>query len=393
MSDRNVKKIGEACFWLGLMIELLIVIIDKSAYTNPLESQLFRITFLLFCIKIALTRYSTKEWLCILLFGGIMSVAYLVNERDETVRVIAFVAACKGMDIKKVMKVVFWVTFTGCAALVVLSVTGVYGAVSLTADFGRGEGGQLYETRYVLGMGHPNALHCMLWMLVVLAVYSYADRLKWYHFAGLGVLDIAFFSLTDSKTGVIVWMMFVVMTFIMWYSKKCRENKGVYILGAMIVLGCVIFAMIGSNVENTYFTQDTLMHKFDKLLNGRYQGCYAVEAARLENWKLFAAPENTAYFDAGFVRLFYWYGIIPGIIYVGMNVYLLYQSYRQKDYVMFTMTVAFSVYNLMEAHFISVYILRNYLLVLMGYYWYQPFERTNAYEGYFWQVKGLLGKA
>lgn len=393
MSDRNVKKIGEACFWLGLMIELLIVIIDKSAYTNPLESQLFRITFLLFCIKIALTRYSTREWLCILLFGGIMSVAYLVNERDETVRVIAFVAACKGMDIKKVMKVVFWVTFTGCAALVVLSVTGVYGAVSLTADFGRGEGGQLYETRYVLGMGHPNALHCMLWMLVVLAVYSYADRLKWYHFAGLGVLDIAFFSLTDSKTGVIVWMMFVVMTFIMWYSKKCRENKGVYILGAMIVLGCVIFAMIGSNVENTYFTQDTLMHKFDKLLNGRYQGCYAVEAARLENWKLFAAPENTAYFDAGFVRLFYWYGIIPGIIYVGMNVYLLYQSYRQKDYVMFTMTVAFSVYNLMEAHFISVYILRNYLLVLMGYYWYQPFERTNAYEGYFWQVKGLLGKA
>ncbi len=393
MSDRNVKKIGEACFWLGLMIELLIVIIDKSAYTNPLESQLFRITFLLFCIKIALTRYSTKEWLCILLFGGIMSVAYLVNERDETVRVIAFVAACKGMDIKKVMKVVFWVTFTGCAALVVLSVTGVYGAVSLTADFGRGEGGQLYETRYVLGMGHPNALHCMLWMLAVLAVYSYADRLKWYHFAGLGVLDIAFFSLTDSKTGVIVWMMFVVMTFIMWYSKKCRENKGVYILGAMIVLGCVIFAMIGSHVENTYLTQDTLMHKLDKLLNGRYQGCYAVEAARLENWKLFAAPENTAYFDAGFVRLFYWYGIIPGIIYVGMNVYLLYQSYRQKDYVMFTMTVAFSVYNLMEAHFISVYILRNYLLVLMGYYWYQPFERTNAYEGYFWQVKGLLGKA
>ncbi len=393
MSDRNVKKIGEACFWLGLMIELLIVIIDKSAYTNPLESQLFRITFLLFCIKIALTRYSTKEWLCILLFGGIMSVAYLVNERDETVRVIAFVAACKGMDIKKVMKVVFWVTFTGCAALVVLSVTGVYGAVSLTADFGRGEGGQLYETRYVLGMGHPNALHCMLWMLAVLAVYSYADRLKWYHFAGLGVLDIAFFSLTDSKTGVIVWMMFVVMTFIMWYSKKCRENKGVYILGAMIVLGCVTFAMIGSHVENTYLTQDTLMHKLDKLLNGRYQGCYAVEAARLENWKLFAAPENTAYFDAGFVRLFYWYGIIPGIIYVGMNVYLLYQSYRQKDYVMFTMTVAFSVYNLMEAHFISVYILRNYLLVLMGYYWYQPFERTNAYEGYFWQVKGLLGKA
>jgi len=391
MSDTRTKKIGEACFWLGLLIELFIVIIDKSAYTNPLESQLFRLTFLLFCIKIALTKYSTKEWMCILLFGTVMFLSYLVNEKDETVRVIAFIAACKGMDIKKVMKAVFWVTFIGCAVLMVLSVAGIYGDVSITADFGRGgQGEQLFETRYVLGMGHPNALHCMLWMVVVLAVYSYADRFRWYHFAGFMALDVVVYFLTDSKTGVLVWMFFVIGTFVMRYSKQCRESKSVYILGIAIVLGCVVFAMIGSHVENTYFTPDSLMHKLDQLLNGRYQSCYAVEAARLENWKLFAAPENTEYFDAGFVRLFYWYGIIPGLIYVGMNVYLLYQSHREKDYVMFAMLVTFAVYNLMEAHFISVYILRNYLLVLMGYYWYQPLESEHAYEGYFWQVKGLL---
>lgn len=393
MSDSRMKKIGEVCFWLGLVIELLIVIIDKSAYINPLEGQLFRLTFLLFCIKIALTKYSRKEWLCILLFGGIMFVSYLVNERDETVRVVAFIAACKGMDIKKVMKVIFWVTLTGCAMLVVLSVTGVYGIVSLTSDFGRGVGEQLFEVRYVLGMGHPNALHCMIWMLVVLGGYSYANQLKGYHFLVFMVLDIVLYLLTKSRTGVVVWAFFVALTFVMWYSKKCRENRNVYILGAVIVLGCVVFAMIGSHVENTYFTPDSLMHKLDKIFNGRYQSCYAVEAARLENWKLFAAPENTEYFDAGFVRLFYWYGIIPGMIYIGMNSYLLYQSYRKKDYVMFSMLVSFSIYNLMEAHFISVYILRNYLFVLMGYYWYQPFERNHMYEGHFWQVKGLLGKA
>ncbi|MDE7273212.1 MAG: hypothetical protein K2N95_09140 [Lachnospiraceae bacterium] len=391
MRDNWMKKVGEACFWLGLIVELIIVIIDKSACTNPLESQLFRLTFLLFCIKIALTRYSTKEWLCILAFGAVMFLSYLVNEKDETVRVIAFIAACKGMDIKKVMKVVFWGTLAGCVTLVVLSLTGVYGAISLTADFGRGE--QLLETRYTLGMGHPNALHCMIWMLVVLGVYSYAELLEWYHFAVFAAMDFGLFFLTDSKTGVIVWLFFVALAFVMWYSKKCRENKSIYILGTMIVLGCVVFAMIGSHVENTYFTPDSLMHKLDKILNGRYQSCYAVEAARLENWKLFAAPENTEFFDAGFVRLFYWYGIIPGILYIGMNVYLLYQGYRKKDYVMFTMLVAFSIYNLMEAHFISVYILRNYLFVLMGYYWYQPFEHEHVYEGYFWQVKGLLGKA
>ena len=156
------------------------------------------------------------------------------------------------------------------------------------------------------------------------------------------------------------------------------------------MFGCVAFAMVGSHVENTYYTPDSLMHKLDKLLNGRYQSCYAIEAARLENWKLFASPENTVYFDAGFVRLAYWYGIIPAILYVGMNFYLLYQSFRKKDFVLFAMLVTFSIYNLMEAHFISVYILRNYLLVLMGYYWYQPFAQKQMFEGYFWQVKQIL---
>ena len=193
MSHIRTKTIGEACFWLGLVIEILIVIVDKSAYTNPLESQLFRLTFLLFCIKIALTKYSAGEWLCMLLFGAVMFVSYRINERDEAVRIIAFIAACKGMDIKKVMRVVCWVTFAGCAALVLLSVTGIYGKVAVTANFGREvQPGQFEETRYVLGMGHPNALHCMFWMVVVLAVYSYADVLRWYHYALFMALNFAF---------------------------------------------------------------------------------------------------------------------------------------------------------------------------------------------------------
>lgn len=391
MSRSWIKTIGEVCFWIGLFVELIIVIIDKSDYINPLEGQLFRLTFLLFCIKIAATKYSVKEWLCIFVLGVIMFVSYLVNDKDEAVRVIAFIAACKDMDIKKVMKAVFWTTLAGCMALVLLSVTGIYGTVSVTADFGRGgQGEQLFETRYVLGMGHPNALNCMLWLVVVLAVYNYADTFKWYYYAGFALIGYAVYFLTDSRTGFIVWLLFVAVAFVMQYSKKCRESRLVYMLGAVAVLGCVLFAMIGSHVENTYYTPDSLMHKIDKVLNGRYQSCYAVEAARLENWKLFSAPENTAYFDAGFVRLFYWYGIIPGVIYVGMQFYLLYQSYRKKDSVMFAMIVSFAVFNLVEAHFISVYMLRNYLLVLMGYYWYQPFMEMKEMEIYLWQPQKVL---
>ena len=61
-------QLGQILFYIGLVLELLIVIVDKSAYINPWEGQLFRITFLLFLGKICLTRYSFREWLWMLFF-------------------------------------------------------------------------------------------------------------------------------------------------------------------------------------------------------------------------------------------------------------------------------------------------------------------------------------
>ena len=55
------SKIAYSCFYLGVIIEVLIVLVDKSAYTNPIEGRLFQITFLLFLIKVGLTRYTRKE--------------------------------------------------------------------------------------------------------------------------------------------------------------------------------------------------------------------------------------------------------------------------------------------------------------------------------------------
>jgi len=387
--EKRYKDIGLICFWTGLVIELLLVIIDKSAYINPFEGKLFRLTFLLFCIKIAATKYSMKEWWCILGVGAVAFLSYLINDKDEVVRAVIFIAACKDVSLRKNMQTVFWVTLAGCAVLILLSVTGIYGNVTVTADFGRGSSGeQLFETRYTLGMGHPNAFHCMIWLLITLALYLYRDAMKIYHYVLVLLVNFGAYFLSNSNTGMLVGFATIFGIMLMHYFQRLQGAKWVYIAGAVVIAGTVIFSAIGSHLGNTV----PFMYKLDKMLNGRYQYCYYVEAARIENWKLFAAPENTEFFDAGFVRLFYWYGIIPGILYVFMNFYLIYQGWRSKDYGMLVMIVAFSIYNLMEAHFFSIYILRNYLFVLMGYYWYQPLADRRDFEGYFWEVKALVRK-
>lgn len=134
------------------------------------------------------------------------------------------------------------------------------------------------------------------------------------------------------------------------------------------------------------------MYRLDGILNGRFRGAYRVEAARIENWTLFAHPNNEEYFDQGFIRLFYWYGIIPAAAYIGANLFLIRRAYKAEDYCLLVIVVGYAVLSIMEAHLISVYLLRNYLLVWLGYYWYRPSREKKEPEGYFWQIKRLAGR-
>ncbi|MDE7476708.1 MAG: hypothetical protein K2M91_01955 [Lachnospiraceae bacterium] len=377
-TKKSTQIIGEFCFWLAFVIELLIVIVDKSAYINPYESWLFRITFVLFCIKILTTKYSKDEWIVILISGAIASATYFLTERDEVVRAAVFVISCKNVDLKKMLRVILWITVSGAVVLFLLSATGIFGLFAVTADFGRGA----VETRYCFGMGHPNSFSSMLFMMSTIAVYLYVSerydvpvrdkrlyiQLTMMVIAVCGV-NIICFLFTDSNTSMIVMTTFTAGVLLMLWSERLRRSNFPYIAGAVIFIMIVLFSMYGAKVGN----ETAFMYRLDKLLNGRFQYSYIYEAARLENWRLFANPENQEYFDQGFIRLFYWYGILPGIAYLGANLFLIRQSCQKRDLVLLVIVVAYSVFTIMEAHLISVYLLRNYLLVWLGYYWYQPF--------------------
>lgn len=389
MEDK-LKAIGNACFWTAVIIELIVVIIDKSAYTNPYEGIIFRITFLLFCVKVFTTKYSRCEWLCMAIVGLIVVISYFVNERDEAVRAAMFVFACKDVPIKRLLKVVLAVTLTGAIVLFGLAVTGIYGKLAVTANFGRGPSPGIVETRYCFGMGHPNAFQCMIFMMSTVALYLWADKMRWYHFIAVAAANYIMFIFTDSNTAMLVILAVVLGIALLRYCEKLRNGKAVYILGALLVLAVVAFSAVGSHVG----IETPFMYSLDQVLNGRFQYAHQIENARIENWHLFAAPENQEYFDQGFIRLFYWYGIIPGIVYVLGNLYLIYQSWLKKDYCLLVIVAGYAVFSIMEAHLISVYLLRNYLLVWLGYYCFQPVTQNQNVPcgGYLWQLPQMLVK-
>ena len=71
----------------------------------------------------------------------------------------------------------------------------------------------------------------------------------------------------------------------------------------------------------------------------------------------------------GWIRLFYWYGIIPACVFIILLLVLMWYCVKKEDYRAFIMIVSLSVYAVMEAHTVSIYIARNYVLFLLGMYW------------------------
>lgn len=380
--ESKTKKIGSILFYLVLLIELGIVLVDKSAYINPIEGRLFQITFALCALKIAMTKYSLKEWLLMAAFLALGAVSYFVTGRNEIIRVVAFIAASKDISVKEVLKVTFYVTLAGVVCLIGLSLLGVMGEVYLVSDFGR----ESISKRYCLGLGHPNALHCMAWALTTLGIYLYMERMKWYHYLILEIANIGLYLLTLSRTGMIATTLSILAALVITLIPSLKDKWWIYGLGVMGMLGCVFFSLLIAK----YGYHPGPFSWLNQYVTGRVRWGYFY--GNITKWSLFSVPENTSYIDMGLMRLFYWYGYIPGAVYVLANCLLGFWCYKKKDTAALLVMVMFAVYTVFEAHAISVYIARSYVLLLFVGIWSEVFLLKPGTEGYFWQVKKLFLK-
>lgn len=395
-----VHVIAYISFYAAIVTEVLIVIVDKSNYTNPIEGRLFQLTFALCFLKVCMTRYTLKEYGVMFLFGVISAISYFATERNELLRLVMLIAACKGVDMERCLKLIFWLTLTGCMTIVFLSVTGIYGGVSITADFGRGA----VETRYALGMGHPNALHCMIWALTALGLYLYGDRMKGYHYAGVLAVNIGVFLLSASRTSLLASAFTIIVSYLVSGKKpKWLKKAGAWI-GILAVAGSISVSVVFAANAYRVYQYDwhlweekpdavtLLFVKINHVLNGRIRILTETEKweGSIGSWSLFSGPDADRYFDLGWVRLFYWYGIIPASVCIIVLFLLIMYCYRKEEYLAVAMIAAFSVYTVVEAHGISDYLARNYLFFLAGKYWYRMVSKEPEKEGYFFEVGKII---
>lgn len=371
--NKWLDNICAGLFYLGLAAEILLVIWDKSSWTDPYMGQICRMTFLLFAVCCACSvRKSTMAEDIVFAIGVLIgALSWRFGGRNDLLRIVIFLRAAGTVSVPRAMKVTFVSSVLGCLGLVGLAFAGIQGHLYQTYDYGHG-----VETRWDLGLGHPNSLHCMAAMLLIFGLYLFEKRMKLYLYVLLGVGNVLLYGLTRSNTAFAISMLALMLSLILHYGKKLAAGNAVYFLGEAFLFGGLLFSVFCG----IYRPSDhRLLAKLDHVLTGRISSLWTTtfHEGTLSTWKWFGQRLNVCYFDLGWLRVVYWYGVIPALVIIGLTFALLEHARKTRDKAAFLLLLCFGLYTVFEAHLVSAYIGRNYALFIAALYLPKMLGRTE----------------
>lgn len=371
--NKWLDNICAGLFYLGLAAEILLVIWDKSSWTDPYMGQICRMTFLLFALCCACSvRKSTMAEDIVFAIGVLIgALSWRFGGRNDLLRIVIFLRAAGTVSVPRAMKVTFVSSVLGCLGLVGLAFAGIQGHLYQTYDYGHG-----VETRWDLGLGHPNSLHCMAAMLLIFGLYLFEKRMKLYLYVLLGVGNVLLYGLTRSNTAFAISMLALMLSLLLHYGKKLAAGNAVYFLGELFLFGGLLFSVFcGIYRPSGHW----LLEKLDHVLTGRISSLWTTtfHEGTLSTWKWFGQRLNVCYFDLGWLRVVYWYGVIPAIVIIGLTFALLEHARKTRDKAAFMLLLCFGLYTVFEAHLVSAYIGRNYALFIAALYLPKMLGRTE----------------
>ncbi len=374
LTDENRKKAVNVLFYAALTIELVLMLVEKSELTFTLESYVFRVTFLLTLLAVVIMEHDRREWLVIAAVFVFTFICYELSGKNDLLRLSAFLMAARDIDLKKAMKYSFYVSLVGFLAIALLSVTGILGQVAMVADYGRKAG---VETRYVFGFGHPNTLLGCVYAMLLMWFWIYGRKASALLYGTVFVVAAITAFITKSRTGIAVLTMTLILAILVRVFPKLSEKKILYILEVIVTpVLCLVIAVLAAGFSQMAYTHEGFFNlprfwTIDRMLNHRMSNLhYGVpnSGGLLKNWKLFAGHGAEGYFDMGWVRLIYWYGIIPTLLISIAVIITIYVCMKKKDSFGALLILSLSVYTIIEATFVTRYLGRDFFLLIAGVY-------------------------
>ena len=353
----NKERAAQYLFWTAFMIEALVMMFSHSAFELPYTGRILHVAFVLFGVKIVLTRYTRQEWIIIVLLGIVGVLSYFSMGEEWFIRIVMLIIASKNVSMHKAVKDLFYIATVGTIIIIVLSLLGYGGQIVDVRDYGRGS----IEARWCLGFSHANNLHGTLWYVVSLGILTYINKLKWYHGVCLTILNYFLYTLTLSRTGFLVTEMVILAALLYVYYPRISEWKWIYAAGGV---GTALCAFIGIFVVIFGIFSLPGLKGLSDMLTVRLECLTWWEST--EMWSLFGDGRERRPTDVGFITLISEYGYVIFAIYLLCLFLMIYYYCRNKKWMEFIVLMTCVLYTFMESTYVfNVYLLGNFTFILL----------------------------
>lgn len=297
----------------------------------------FAVATLFLLLKMAVTDFTWKEIVIMGVLTILFGVNFLRNGEKTLILTVMAIFGAKNVNLDKVMKYALWEKAVLTVGTLSLAATGVIENKEVWLP----KNG-VWTTIYGYGYYHPNMAFANIFVILLLAVVVYQDKLKWYTYVIGTVILLGAYKVLICRTGLLVWGILCIA--IIGYAIANRLHKvklymSLYpVIPVLLGICTMIFPIIAK--RNKVFSQwiDALLNRRVTYINEVYDQIWTLELGHI--------PQKS--FDSMYFHMLYNYGWI--LFAIGLVAYVVgmwYCNTKEQYYITIVLAVM-AVYGYME---------------------------------------------
>lgn len=317
----NKISLSEICYYIFFV--LLLTAKGAGLYDGQTVFKIFLVTAMVFwMIKMALTAYTQRELITVLLLLMLGGIVYLVSGEKGALLYIMMITGLKNVPVKRVFLI-------GCVNWGLVFITTVWihavgfleGPFKVHDKFGLG-----MVIRWGLGYSHPNVLHVSYLLLVMFLLYILEERFCWKWTLCLMIGNMLIFLYSLSSTGVIATTVCLMLGLYWKYRRKMGRIEQVLI--QLVFPVCVLWSLLAPVI-----LQGSLYQIVDDISNTRLRLAkyfLTLQPPTLLGTKLSDIVTNKLTMDNSYVFAFVTYGILlSAVIFIAYSL-LIHRYCREQ---------------------------------------------------------------
>lgn len=317
--------------------------------------------------------YTRRELGIIFIFVTLGIVTLIFSKKITILITIIAIVFAKNIPLNRLIEVVFKFKILAFIVTIVLSLLGI---IENNKSFRFMENGDVI-TRYALGFPHANVTYLNFFIIVLLYLYIYYDKVKLRNYVVILFLSMLLYKITDSRTGIISVIISLIIPVVL-KNKKIIKNvitRKIIIFLPIICGGFSVFSGI------YYSSGNLVLQKINQALTGRIE--LASKFLSLYKVKPFGqvivegSNLNGSYLriDNGYISLLLAYGIISFMVFIILETKLLKKYMLEERYREILLIVSFLIYGITEVYIYNIFV--NISLIFLCELLYKPISNEK----------------